>query len=284
MSDIYKEIAKVLTKDSQQIYRGYNINKRSNSISATATEELLRKAKAKGSNIKKSIIGFRGSSIKDLKDLIDRELLANGLNDIKDAGLNVSSTYKYEYKVFSPTLSKKFYEGSNKNDAEKAFKQAVSKHPKEQINMTENDGYGVKYIKVQKLSKDESISKKNLRTVSEASKISIDKIEVNINSKGITEYFHKENGGLIGTWNPRAGKIEIKNWVRDSKGNVLKDEKGTKIAKYEKQGNVFIVKDIYGNVYEIGKSDIKWLEEKESQGKLRWGDIKSVGSLRRDLM
>ncbi len=82
MSNIYKEISKVFTKDSQQIYRGYNINKRSNSISATATEELLKKAK--GSSLKKSIIGFRGSSIKDLKDLIDRELLAKGLNDTKE--------------------------------------------------------------------------------------------------------------------------------------------------------------------------------------------------------
>ncbi len=72
----------------------------------------------------------------------------------KDAGLNISSTYKNEYKVFSPTLSTKFYEGDNKVEAEKAFKKACIKYPKEQINMTENDGYGSKYIKTQKLSKD----------------------------------------------------------------------------------------------------------------------------------
>ena len=156
MNDIYKDLAKVLTKDAAYEYRGYSINKRGNSISAIATSDLLEKAS--GKKIKKSIIGYKGTTLSDMKDMIDRELLASGLNDVKDAD------------------------------------------------------------------------------------------------------------------------------PKDSKGNILKDEKGTKVAKYEKQGNVFIVKDIYGNVYEIGKSDIKWLEEKESQGKLRWGDIKSVGSLRRDLM
>jgi hypothetical protein len=62
-------------------YRGYEINKRGNSISAKATDLLLSKAKEKGKQVKTSIIGYSGTTLKDMKGMIDRELVSSGVND-----------------------------------------------------------------------------------------------------------------------------------------------------------------------------------------------------------
>lgn len=82
MTDIYKEIGKIFTKDAEYKYRGYILSKRGGSSSATAvaTEELIKKAEEKGLKIKTRLIGPRNFPIKDMKNMVDRELLAVGLN------------------------------------------------------------------------------------------------------------------------------------------------------------------------------------------------------------
>lgn len=63
---------------------------------------------------------------------------------VKDAGFNSKGS---TYKVTSAEVGKRFYEGSDKNEALKAFEQAQKKYPGKKINMTENDGYSTKYVR-----------------------------------------------------------------------------------------------------------------------------------------
>ena len=68
--------------------------------------------------------------------------------------IKVSYGHKNEYKVFSGEVGKKFYEGKSKSDAIVAFKKAQKDYPGKKINITENDGFGAKYIKVVKDAED----------------------------------------------------------------------------------------------------------------------------------